>query len=766
MIKLKSRGIFEVLVMSIKRLSVVVFVLLVGCQQATVNGDKPVETSGPAVSATEPDRQLQINKNALLEGSTEQIQLDAATILLQSDDGKARKVLLEVLRQSENTAARTVVCKALSQARSNREPIRNKGDFLQPLLEMLTAEDSTQSKLAAEAMLIFDYEQVGKPLQTIADDGTAQAKSRLNAIYALRLQPDMRAIITLIELLDDPDKQVSSEAEKTIRSLGIPVGKNLQDRRQIIGELRRKGRDVFLRDWLLRQEEQVRRLESEAQLWQKLYLDSLDEIYEGLENDDAKAKFLAEKLNDPKVSVKLWAMEKVSQWRVGTRAKLPSDEIGALLVNLVSNENRDVRLKTARLLSLMGEIDSASKLLAQIKVEQDDEVKTELFVALGGACYYAFLPNSGIKIAPEIRKQTLEIAAQYLASDDDKKAQKGAEVIKKLLEQDGLALNEVENYLGLLAQKYEQQKNNDSGVLRGELLSYMASLCAQSVYKAEAARRFEALFEQALKDDAGLVREAAMDGLIYTDKTKALELLRTDFVNDDSAAVRKKLTDLAAEVGGPDDLQWLVGKIGAKADGEQTWQTMLKIFKRSDWPVLNNWMAKFTTADPPSQLTDERKISFFEFVDRKATTENKTDVLKNVRSQLATSYSKTGDYKRAAECLGFLIQEAKTPEAKNAAMARLMDVYLRWPNVKAAKGLVNNCLLEKDFEPNSVMILAIDNFLNTSKADPDPNVISQLAKIQTHAPRPVWENQLKIWSAKFPQPKQPKEVNSPDSKTN
>ncbi len=742
--------------MSIKRLSVVAFVLLIGCQQAIVNGDKPAENSSEAVSAAEPDRQLQINKNALLEGPSEQMQLDAATILLQSDDSKARKVLLEVLRQSENAAARTAVCKALSQARSSREPIKDKNDFLQPLLEMLTAEDSTQSRLAAEAMLIFDYEQVGKQLQTIADDETQPVKLRLNAIYALRLQPDMRAIISLIELLDDPDKQVSAEAEKTIRSLGIPVGKDLKDRKQIISELKRKGRDAFLRDWLLRQEEQVRRLESETQLWQKLYLDSLDKIYDSLGTDDAKAKFLAEKLNGPKVSVKLWAMEKISQWRVGTRAKLPSDEIGALLVNLVSNENRDIRLKTAGLLSLMGEIDSASKLLAQIKVEQDDEVKTELFVALGGACYYAFLPNSGIKIAPEIKKQTLQIAAQYLTSDDNKKAQKGAEVMKKLLEQDGLAQNEVDNYLVLLAKKYEQQKNNGDGVLRGELLGYMASLCAQSVYKADAAKRFEPLFEQALKDDAGLVREAAMDGLIYTDKTRALELLRKDFVNDDSAAVRKKLTDLAAEVGGPEDLVWLAGKIGATSDGEQTWQAMLKIFKRSDWPVLNSWMAKFTADDSPPQLTDEQKLSFFEFVERKATTENKSDILKDVRDRLATGYSKTGDYKRAAECIGFLIQEAQSPEAKNAAIARLVEVYLRWPNVKAAKDLINNHLLEKDFEPNDVMILAIDNFLNSSQNGPD--TISLFAKIQTPAPRPVWENQLKIWSAKFSQPKQVKEV--------
>ena len=170
-------------------------------------------------------------------------------------------------------------------------------------------------------------------------------------------------------------------------------------------------------------------------------------------------------------------------------------------------------------------------------------------------------------------------------------------------------------------------------------------------------------------------------------------------------------------------MDWLAAKIGAKADGEQAWQTMLKIFKRSDWEVLNVWMTRFAADEPAYQLTDEQGISFFEFVERKAAAENKNDALIIARSQLATSYTKTQDYKRAAECIGFLIEQAQTPEAKTSAMARLLDVYLRWPNVKAAKGLVNNCLLEKDFEPNNVMILAIDNFLNTAPAGADPNVI-------------------------------------------
>jgi HEAT repeat protein len=757
MTKLTSRGILKVIEMSIKRLCLIAFVLVIGCQQTTVSSDKKTDSTFPMSFESESQRQLKINRSALLEGPNEQIRVDAATILLHSSDSQAREVLLDALKQSQNVAAQTAVCKALNQARSTREPIKNKNDFIQPLFGILVSEDSGQAKLAAEAMLIFEYDQIAKQLENAANDGLQPVKSRLNMIYALRLQPDMRAIITLIKLLDDPEKQISAEAEKAVQSLGIPVGRNAQARKQIISELKRKGRNAFLRDWMLRQEEQIKKLETEADSWQKLYLSSLDKIYDGLGTDVAKSRFLAEQLADSRATVKLWAIDKISQWRVGTKSKMPTDEIGPVLVGLVSNENREIRLKTAKLLSLMGELNSAEKLLEQLKIEQDDEIKTELFVALGGACYYAFLPNSGIKIAPEIKKQTLELASQYLSADDARKSQKGAEVIRKLLEQDGLTAAEVDKYFGLLIQKYDQQKSSTDGSLRGELLGGMAGLCAQSAYRAEAIKKFTPLFEQALTDEANLVREAAVDGLIYIDKTRALKTLRKDSANDDSIIVRRKLMDLAGEVGGTDDLVWLVERLSAKNDGEQAWQAMLKIFKRSDTAVINEWMGKFNAISPVSQLSDEQRTAFLETAERKAVGENKAEMLKEIRKQLVPIYSKAEDYKRAAECFGFLVQQASSDQEKEAVLGQLLGVYLRWPNVKAAKDLVSNSLLEKDLEPNSVIVSSIGTFLNEASADTDPNtfnmIVTEIGRIEVSAPRPMWQKQVKDWLDRFSRPK-------------
>jgi HEAT repeat protein len=760
-----------------KRLYLVIFLLLlaIGCQpvasprgeQAGVEGGKPGRPSDKiksdkikTIAKTELSRQLKINKDALLQGANEQIRIDAATVMLFSEDPQAREILLSALAQEENSAARIAVCKALSQARGMSESIKAEEAFVGPLIDILATKDFGEAKLAAEAALLFKYEEISGPLEKMASDSSLPTKARLNAIYALKLQPDMRAIFKIIRLLDDSDKQVADEAENTLHSLGIPVGKDVQTREQIIDELKRKGINDFLRDWLVRQETQMRKLETELDLWRGMYLSALDKIYDGISDNTAKGQFLAERLGDSKDIVKLWALEKVSQWRVGTKSELPA-ELGPVLVNLVSDQNRDVRLKAAGLLSLMGQLNSSQRLLQQLEVEQDDEVKTELFGALGGACYYAFLPDSEVKIPEEVRKKTLEWATKFLVDENPKKAQKGAEVIKKLLEQDGLTTGEAERYFGLLAERYNQQKDKADGALRGELLGAMAGLCGpRSVHKTEAAKTFGPLFEEALSDKTDLAREASVEGLINIDKTKALGKLKGGFANDSSAKIRQRLIALAGEVGGVDDLTWLAEKLGS-AESEPAWQAMLTIFKAVEADVLDKWVERFSSQDMEAKLSDEQKISFLEIAERKAGSENKGEMLKKVRGQLARLYSKSGRFEQAAKCLGLLREAAKSPGEKEAILAQMLEVYLRWPKVETAAQLVHNCLLEKDLEPNSVIVLSIDKYLTETNATADPNVVLEaLVKIKTAEDRPMWAEQVRRWTERFGQPR---DANKPEN---
>ncbi|UCF42717.1 MAG: HEAT repeat domain-containing protein [Planctomycetota bacterium] len=728
-----------------------ILLLLIGCEQAQVGPEKPAFPVDETIAEAEFSRQLKINREGLFKGSTDQIRIDAATVMLFSEDPLARKILLDALRQSENLGARVAVCKALSQARAEQKVVANKEDFIAPLFDILTTEVDDSAKFAAEAMLIFEYDQISKRLEGMVTDPSLPVEARLNAIYALRLQPDMRAIFKLIDRLDDSDEQVAAEAEKALRFLGTPIGKDAEAREQIRSELKRRGRDEFFRDLLIRQEAKMRDLQGERDRWREEYLSASGRIYDGISDDAARGVFLAESLASSEAAVRLWALEKVSQWRVGTKSRLPA-ELGPLLVNLISDPDRDVRLKAAKLLSLMGELDSARRLLEQLEVEQNDEIKTELFVALGWACYYAFLPNSEIRVPEEVRKQTLGWATKYLLDENIEKAQKGAEVVKKLLEQDGLASAEVDRYLSLLAKRYKQERGRAEGSLRGELLSAMAGLCAQSVYRAEAAKIFKPLFEEALRDEANLVREAAVDGLIYIDKARAVKILRKDFVNDSSIAVRKKLIDLAGEVGGQEDLVWLAEKVGSTAESEPAWQAMLKIFKGSDAAVLDEWTGRLDSQGTKAKLSDEQRISFLEMAERKAVAENKAEMLKSVRERLARLYARSGKFEQAAEYLGMLRQVAHSAEEKEAILAELLEVYLRWPNVEGASQLVDNCLLEKDLGPNNVIVLSIENYFAEPPATSDPSAILEvLVEIRTSESRPMWAEQLQRWRRRFGQ---------------
>ncbi len=753
-VKLMGCDFLKVIRMSAKRLYLIILMLVIGCQQAGIGTNTPafgVNAANEARTEAKPDEQLEINKNALLEGPSVEIRIKAATVMLVSENPLARQILLEVLGLTKNSAARMAVCKALIQASSSKEGIKNKDDFIQPLLGVFSTEIAEESQLAADATRLFEYDKIGQSLEDITTDASKPVKTRLNAIQALKHWPDMEATIRLIRLVDDPIKQVAGEAEDALHSLGIPVGENYWTREQNIIELRSKGKDVFLRDWLIHQEAQMRKMRGKLNLWQKRYLSALEKIYVGISDDTVRGKFLVEHLGGSEAVIKLWALEKVDQWSKGTNPKSPAEQLEPILVNLISDSDRKVRLKTAMLLSLMVHLNSAQKLLAQLEAETDEQVKVELLDALGGACSYALLPSSPVSISPEIRKEALKWAAEYLSDEDDvEKARKGAEVMRKLLEPEGLKPDKLLNdYLGKLIDKYNEQKTKPDGALRGELLSAMAALCAQgSACKAKAITLFKPLFEKALNDETDFVRETAVDGLIYIDKASALKRLRKDiYINDRSEILRKKLIELAGSNGGKEDLTWLAEKIGSNSESGLAWQAMLKIFNGSDSGILNEWMDKFTSQNSKSKLSDEQKIAFLKIAEAKATGENRTNMLKSVREKLADLYKIIGQFERTAEYLDRLYKAARTAKEKETILPNLLDAYLKGSKAELAAELVKKCLEKEDLGPDNTVLGPINDYLSKPPTGADPNaVLKALSGVKLSVSRPKWQAWLKNWT--------------------
>jgi HEAT repeat protein len=724
--------------------------------QVGIGQDESARTVSETAKPSEPDAQLQLNKEVLTsDGSGEQMRINAANLLLSSKSPLAREILIAVLRQAENNPARAAVCRTLSEARAERKIIDKGEDFIPPLLEILrTEEEFSIAKLAAEATLLFEYEQVSQQLEQAAKDSSLPAKFRLNAIYALRIRPDKEAILTLMDLLGDSDKQVAAASEKALKYLRIPIGGNAETRKRFRSELERMNIEDFLRDRLIYQGTEMRRLASELDSWKKQYLDALNRIWLGITDDVTQGKFLANHLGSSEAMVKLWALDKVYEDRMRTTPRLPADLLGPLLMDLISYEDQDVRLKAAKLLSLMGGVNSAENLLEKLRTEEIDEVRKEIFVALGAAVSTALLSDPRNKVAPEIRQETLEWAAEYLTEPDPEKSQKGAEVIKKLLEHDGLESAEVKKYLGLLAERYEQEKANAK--LRGELLIRMAGLCAPgSACKVEASGLFCPFFEKALDDESDFVREAALDGLIYCGKTRLL-IRRGDLLNDPSLEIRRKLINLVGEIGGKEDLARLWEKTGATGEGDAAWDAMLKIFKRSEAVVSAEWVGRLSAANTDSELSAQKLLSFLLIAEQKA--ENRGEMLKAIREELADLHYRSGDFEQTAKYLGVLHQAATSREQKDMLLPRLLETYLRWPNVERAAKLIDNCLLEGDLGPDSSIVVSIDRYLSAAPVGADPNAVvaEVIARVNLprNKPRLKWREQSRRWATRLGRPKE------------
>ena len=745
--------------MSAKRLYLVILMLAIGCQQASIAQEMPPEPPQSTPANAELDPQLKVNKDALLNGS-----IDAATVMLFHDDPKAREILLDALKQSENSPARMAVCKALIQARVSKTAVKNDQDFIEPLLGVFDTKTDAFAQLAADATLIFEYDTIRESLDKIFTDPNKPAKTKINAIHALKLRLDMMATIRLIELVDDPEKQVSAEAENALHSLGIPVGEDPQTRKQNINSIKLQGQVTFLRTQLIRQDAQMRKERAALDLWQRRYKSELDKRYESISDDVARGEFLATYLVDTETVVRLWALDKAYKWRVAPGSKLP-EKLSPVLIKLISDGDRDVRLITAELLALMPKLNSASPLLVQLRAEQDDQVKTKLLVALGGACSNAILSNPTATISPEmkeIRKQTLEWAVKFLFEENAEKARNGAEVIKKLLNRDGLEPKEVDRYLGLLSERYDKQKDNPDGILRGELLNEMAALCVQdSTCREKAAQLFENMFVEALRDESNFVREAAVDGLTYINKTNALKRLRSDFINDPSITLRKKIIALADAVGGKEDLNWLSEKIGVNSESDPAWQAMLKIFTGSDTGVLKEWMDKLTVQSSKIKLSDEQKIDFLEIA---GNAKGNSEYMPEIRKKLAGLYYKTGQYEQAEGYLSILYEMAQTPEGKKAILPNLLDACLRGAKPERTAELVKSCLTEGDLDPNSIVVQTIDNYFSKPPVGDDPNeVLKVLVAVKVPQGRPQWNQQLKIWTDLLGKAKEPDKPNQQSS---
>ena len=537
--------------------------------------------TGVAVDArTNPEieavaRQLRIYRETLQQGSSEEIRVDAAVGLLVQNMDQSRDVLIAALESDENPLARQAVCKALIKSRGLSQTIDSLELFRDPLLQILQNASQRQAELASEAMLLFDYSDIADSLFQIIDNEELAADARINGIYALQLRPEPSALRGLIGLLDDSDAEVAKAAETALQeAFGIPVGTSRAVWSDILVELQQKSLGEIRRERLLRQEVKLRQVQAERERWKKLYLGALDKQYELLDEEN-QGEMILEMMDSELSPLRLWSLDKVSKYPV------IGEDFREKIFSMLSDDSRDVRLQTAKVLMNMSALDPAEVLLVRFQSETDPEVSLAMFEALGEACFYAFSPGSPVELSPDIKAQVLGIAVTYLQSELAEPTIKGAEVIRKILELNNLSKDSIRSYLGLLRDRYVKSIS-ESDLLRADLLSILAHLCGQGGAKADACVLYEPYLVEGLtvKDNPAL-RLAAAQGLSYVDKVKALELFKqNDLMHDESLAVQQVVIDLAGQTGDASDLKWLLKAMGANGHSDHAWLAIKGICQR------------------------------------------------------------------------------------------------------------------------------------------------------------------------------------------
>jgi hypothetical protein len=361
-----------------------------------------------------------------------------------------------------------------------------------------------------------------------------------------------------------------------------------------------------------------------------------------------------------------------------------------------------------------------------------------------------------------VRKKTLEWAVTFVDEQSAGRVRSGADVIRKLLEQDGLKPEEVDKYLNALARRYGQAGTGGAHGLRGDLLNAMAGLCAErSVCRSQAIKLYGPLFEQALGDAADAVRQAAVDGFVSIDKAAALRRLKKGLIDDRSPSIQAELINLAGEVGVPEDLDWLWKKITTPAESEPAWLAMFKIFRRSDTESMAKWMGEFEAAPMQSKLAPEQKISFLTLVEQKAQGENKADLLKEVRRRLAQSYAAANNSQQTAEYLKLVMEAAGDDRDKEGVWSELLHTCLQRSHFELAGEIIEKYLLSKDLSRQSAVAKCIEGYLREPPSGADPNtLLDTLSKVEVKdaASRPGWHELRQQWSTPLAEARKPEEA--------
>ena len=720
----------------------VILTLLIAVSFSSISCVTSSQEEGPGVQAPpqEKPRQLRIFRETLLQGSSEEIRVEAAVELFLRNDAPSRDVLVDILKTADNPQAQAAVSKALVKSRRLGQTVGSQSVYLDPLVQILTTGQSEPAILAAEALLLYDFKDIEKRLDKIIRNAKAEPQGRINVVYALKLRSEPQALRRLIGLLDDTNSDVSSAAESALEEVfGVPVGASRQVWSEILDKLKQKSPEDIRYDRLLLQERRLPQVQAERDRWQKMYMSLLDKQYDGAD-EAGRSQMTLDMLGTDLEALRIWGLGKVTQYQAADKEALREK-----LFSLLSDESRDVRLQTAKVLNNMSALNPAEKLLENYKLENDPEVALAMFDALGEACFFAFSPGSQIELSSDIKVESMKIAAEYLAQGQTETSRKGAEVIRKILELNNLSGDTTQHYLTLLDERY-QKTIGQNPVLRADLLSVMSHLCGQGMPKTQACKLYEPLFIEAITvGDNPPLRLSAVTGMINVDPVKALKLAKDYQLKDiASPAVRQAVVELAGTTGSAEDLDWLLGMLNLNGQAEQAWQAIKAVCQRQTPSFLIEWLPRLGENGTHA----EYELEILELAEKKALTDTASETLIQVRERIIRWYIERKAWDHGSVYLSKIEFSVDINPFSEQALSDIFELYLFSGNAEMTTQIIAYYIVNDDTGGRLSLLGGLSMFFDSESVSLDikRSILDQLLSLDVSA-YPNFEESIEIWTS-------------------
>lgn len=518
---------------------------------------------GPALSASE-KLQFETLQSQLTDASRlPQTRQDAARLLLSKDYPQAAEALLDALKNTGQPGGQVAVADAIADA--GNADVR----FVEPLVAMLTGENSVVRPAAARALVTYQNHGVSERLIRIAQDQAQDRAVRQVTIASLRRIVTQPAVRALIDLLQDPAPEIRAAAAESltrltnIRSYGTDV--------QLWEAWWARNRNKTRAEWLAELAESLTRaqmtLESENLHLRERLVNAMTSLYNASPKSQRPA-MLAEMYASYVSDVRLLAA-RLTDKMIATNEPI-GPEIRQRIRTALDDPDPRVRELAALLEASLPEKRTPELLLAQLDDETSPQVRAGILKALGQL-------KTPLAV-PAILKE--------LPSPDVTEATAAAEALTRIVAEQPLAEDLRKQAAAALKARYAQASAGQVPQLREALLRAMGMVADASLIPP---------LVEALDDPAGTIRLAAVTGLTRLGAKEAIDAIEP-LLADPDRGVRQAALAAMARLGQQNYLQVLLKRTDPAVEADatvrrQAWAEVLDLCQRADAETLGSVLA-------------------------------------------------------------------------------------------------------------------------------------------------------------------------------